>query len=117
MHAYATAYDATTGNTDGQLIATRPSSTLLTVLLPMSDEQALHDDCAQHDCSLPTSRRRFLRDSFLSVAGALVAVGMNEPTAAFAMPLEFTEPPRIGSMHSYTIPPRPTVRRSTRTTT
>ena len=60
---------------------------------PMSDEQPIHDDCEQHDCFLPTSRRRFLRDSFLSVASALVAVGMNKATA-LAMPLEFTEATR-----------------------
>jgi arsenite oxidase small subunit len=70
----------------------------------MSDEELTHDDCDQHDCFVPTSRRRFLRDSFLSVAGALVAVGMSK-TAAFAMPMEFVESKRsVGSMHSYAIP-------------
>jgi Rieske Fe-S protein len=70
----------------------------------MSDEQRIHDDCDQHDCFLPTSRRRFLRDSFLSVAGALIAVGMHKSTA-FAMPLDFTEAKRsVGSMHTYPIP-------------
>jgi nitrite reductase/ring-hydroxylating ferredoxin subunit len=70
----------------------------------MSDEPTLHDDCEQHDCVLPRNRRAFLRDSFLSVAGALIAVGMQKSTA-FAMPLEFTEPRRSsGTMHSYTIP-------------
>src|SRR5262249_24567573 len=64
----------------------------------------IHDDCAQQECFLPTSRRRFLRDSFTAVAGALVAVGMPK-AAAFAMPLEFTEPTRsTGNMHSYTVP-------------
>jgi len=53
---------------------------------------------------VPTSRRRFLRDSFLSVAGAMVAVGMSK-TAALAMPLEFTEATRSsGNVHSYAVP-------------
>jgi Rieske Fe-S protein len=70
----------------------------------MSDDQRIHDDCEQHDCFLPTSRRRFLRDSFLSVAGALIAMGMHKSTA-FAMPLDFTEAKRsVGSMHTYPIP-------------
>jgi nitrite reductase/ring-hydroxylating ferredoxin subunit len=70
----------------------------------MSDEHAIHDDCEQYACFVPTNRRRFLRDTFLSAAGALIAIGMNK-TAAFAMPLEFTEPRSSnGSMHSYTIP-------------
>ena len=69
-----------------------------------SVESNIHDDCEAQDCFLPTSRRRFLRDSFLSVAGALVAVGMSK-TAAFAMPLEFTEAKRAkGSMRSYAVP-------------
>jgi hypothetical protein len=55
----------------------------------MSDQPNIHDDCEGQDCFVPSSRRRFLRDSFLSVAGALVAVGMAK-SAAFAMPLEFT---------------------------
>ncbi len=68
----------------------------------MADEQRIHDDC-EH-CFLPTSRRRFLRDGFLSVAGALIAVGMNK-SAAFAMPLDFTEAKRsVGSLHTYPIP-------------
>jgi nitrite reductase/ring-hydroxylating ferredoxin subunit len=63
-----------------------------------------HADCDQQDCFLPTNRRRFLRDSFLSVAGALVAVGMSR-TAAFAMPLEFTDATRAkGSTRSYAVP-------------
>src|SRR5438105_3436365 len=73
----------------------------------MSDESMesnIHGDCEQQDCFLPTSRRRFLRDSFLSVAGALVAVGMSK-TAAFAMPLEFTESKRAeASTRSYAVP-------------
>lgn len=70
----------------------------------MTDKSNIHDDCEQQDCFLPTSRRRFLRDSFLSVAGALVAVGMSK-TAAFAMPLEFTEARgATGQMRRYTLP-------------
>jgi nitrite reductase/ring-hydroxylating ferredoxin subunit len=60
--------------------------------------------CDGQDCFLPTSRRRFLRDSFLSVAGALVAVGASRATA-LAMPLEFTEATRVhGATRSYTLP-------------
>jgi Rieske Fe-S protein len=73
----------------------------------MNDESIdskIHDDCDQQDCFLPTNRRRFLRDSFLSVAGALVAVGMSK-TAAFAMPLEFTNATRArGNTRSYAVP-------------
>jgi nitrite reductase/ring-hydroxylating ferredoxin subunit len=55
-------------------------------------------------CALSPSRRRFLRDSVLAVAGALVAVGMTKADA-FAMPLTFTAAVRSrGSMHSYAIP-------------
>ena len=61
-------------------------------------------DCEDADCVVPASRRRFLRDTFLSVAGALVAVGMTN-TAAFAVPLEFTEATRTrGQTRSYAIP-------------
>ena len=70
----------------------------------MADDSKIHDDCEQQDCFLPTSRRRFLRDSFLSVAGAMIAVGMSK-SAAFAMPLEFTEGTRgHGNTRSYTVP-------------
>jgi nitrite reductase/ring-hydroxylating ferredoxin subunit len=70
----------------------------------MSNHSNTHDDCDTHDCFLPTSRRHFLRDSFLTVAGALVAVGMPK-AAAFAMPLELIEPTKSkGNMHSYSIP-------------
>lgn len=61
-------------------------------------------DCSDHDCFLPTSRRRFLRESFLSVTAALVAVGMSS-NAAFAMPMEFMSARRSsGTMHSYGVP-------------
>jgi nitrite reductase/ring-hydroxylating ferredoxin subunit len=70
----------------------------------MSDHSNIHDECERQECFLPTSRRRFLRDSFLTVAGALVAVGMPK-TAAFALPLELTEPLRsAGNAHTYAIP-------------
>jgi nitrite reductase/ring-hydroxylating ferredoxin subunit len=69
-----------------------------------TETSSIHEDCEQQDCFLPTSRRHFLRDSFLSVAGALVAVGMNK-TAAFAMPLDFTSARRsTGSTRSYSVP-------------
>jgi len=67
-------------------------------------EATIHDACEQRDCFLPASRRRFLRDSVLRVAGALVAVGMTR-TAAFAMPLELTAAARsAGSKRSYPVP-------------
>lgn len=70
----------------------------------MSNESKPADGCDAGSCSLPPSRRQFLRDTFLSVAGALVAVGVNKSTA-FAMPLEFIE--AAGSdrnMVSYSVP-------------
>ena len=55
-------------------------------------------------CELPSSRRRFLRDTFLSMAGALVAVGVSRATA-LAMPLEFAEGTRHADQTvSYAIP-------------
>lgn len=67
-----------------------------------SDEPGI--SCDGQDCFLPTSRRRFLRDSFLSVAGALVAVGVSRSNA-LAMPLELTEAIRSsGTTRSYTVP-------------
>jgi Rieske Fe-S protein len=69
----------------------------------MSD-QMIHAQCEQHDCAVPADRRRFLRESFLSMAGALIAVGMSK-RAAFAMPLEFIEArSRSGAMRSYSVP-------------
>lgn len=70
----------------------------------MSNQSNFHAGCDQHDCVVPTDRRRFLRDSFLTVAGALAAVGMPK-ASAFALPLEFAEPERsAGNTHSYAIP-------------
>jgi arsenite oxidase small subunit len=70
----------------------------------MSEDSKLHADCDAQDCFLPATRRRFLRDSFASVAGALVAVGMTR-AKAFAMPLQVTEALRTsGSTKSYALP-------------
>ena len=70
----------------------------------MSDQKSLHDDCETTDCFIPSSRRKFLRDSFLTVAGALVAVGMSK-TDAFAMPMAFTSAAKSsGSVHTYSVP-------------
>ena len=70
----------------------------------MSDESNIHADCDEHGCFMPRDRRRFLRDSFLSVAGAMVAVGVNKSTA-LAMPLEFTSAVKTsGHMRSYSVP-------------
>src|SRR5437868_68922 len=61
-------------------------------------------NCDDADCFVPRSRRKFLRDTFLTVAGAMVAVGMSS-TAALAMPLELTEATRAkGQTRSYAIP-------------
>src|SRR6266567_4541717 len=71
----------------------------------MSDEPLNHGSCDDDvDCFLPTSRRRFLRDSFLSMAGALIAVGVSRSTA-LAMPLDFVAArARSGSRRSYALP-------------
>jgi nitrite reductase/ring-hydroxylating ferredoxin subunit len=70
----------------------------------MSDEGITTERCDHADCIISTERRRFLRDTVLSVAGALIAVGMSK-TAAFAMPMELTEAIRsVRSMHTYPIP-------------
>ena len=70
----------------------------------VTNDKQISDDCDQSECFIPTSRRRFLRDSFLTVAGAMVAVGMPK-AAAFAMPLEVTSPKDVhGSMRTYTVP-------------
>lgn len=70
----------------------------------MSEESKIHAECEQYDCALTTDRRRFLRDTFVGMAAAMVAVGMSS-TVALAMPLEFTEArSRSGSMRSYAVP-------------
>lgn len=70
----------------------------------MSEKSKIHAECEQYDCAVSTDRRRFLRDSFVSMAGALIAVGVSRQ-AAFAMPLEFIEArTRSGSMRSYGVP-------------
>lgn len=70
----------------------------------MPHEPNTHDDCDAADCVVPPSRRQFLRTAFASVAGAMIAAGMNA-TTAFAMPLELTEPTRArGPRRSYAIP-------------
>jgi nitrite reductase/ring-hydroxylating ferredoxin subunit len=68
----------------------------------MSREMEPRGDCVG-DCSLPASRRQFLRDSFAAVATALVAVGM-PGASALAMPLEFMEGVRADDVVSYPIP-------------
>jgi len=70
----------------------------------MSDESNKTVDCEQHECFLPTSRRSFLRESFLGVATALIAVGMPRG-AAFAMPLEIADARRsTGNTRAYAVP-------------
>jgi nitrite reductase/ring-hydroxylating ferredoxin subunit len=69
----------------------------------MSHEAKHREDCPG-DCSLPADRRRFLRQSFVAVATALIAVGV-PGSAALAMPLEFIEGDRRGGdSPSYAIP-------------
>src|SRR5579872_2626582 len=71
----------------------------------MSDTPHRLDSCDDRtDCFVSKTRRDFLRDSFLSVAGALIAVGATR-AEAFAMPLSFVEARRrSGSARSYAIP-------------
>jgi len=71
----------------------------------MPDNLTNELDCDDRtDCFVPKSRREFLHDSFLRVAGALIAIGVSRSTA-FAMPLDFVEArSRAGSARSYGIP-------------
>jgi nitrite reductase/ring-hydroxylating ferredoxin subunit len=72
--------------------------------MPMTPNDKMPDASHCAGCDLPASRRRFLRDAFLSVASALVAVGVSR-TSALAMPLEFTEGKRRGDQTvNYPIP-------------
>jgi nitrite reductase/ring-hydroxylating ferredoxin subunit len=69
----------------------------------MANDITPADDCTG-DCSVPASRRQFLRQSFTAVATALVAVGMPGSTA-WALPLEFIEGARRSDETvSYAIP-------------
>jgi Rieske Fe-S protein len=70
----------------------------------MPNESEIHAQCDAADCVVPSSRRQFLRDAFLSVAGAMIAVGVSKSTA-FAMPLDFTSATRAnGNRRTYAIP-------------
>ncbi len=72
----------------------------------MSQSSEITRACDAHDCQISPNRRRFLRDSFTAVAGAMVALGMTKK-AALAMPLEFataTTSRKVGSLRSYSIP-------------
>lgn len=71
----------------------------------MSDSPDHLESCDDRtDCFVSKTRRDFLRESFLSVAGALIAVGATR-AQAFAMPLSFVEARgRSGSARSYAIP-------------
>jgi len=74
----------------------------MTYMTPDDGNTPESHECA--GCELSSSRRQFLRDSLLSVAGALIAVGASR-ASAFAMPLEFTEGARRGKdAVSYPIP-------------
>ena len=72
----------------------------------MTDIRRTEHNCDDvEDCFIPTSRRQFLRDTFLTVAGALVAVGATR-SAALAMPLDFVEAKAdTGARKTYSIPP------------
>ena len=72
-------------------------------MMDRSNGEMTSDAASCGGCELPSSRRRFLRDTFLSMAGALVAVGVSR-TTALAMPLEFTEGTRGADAVSYPIP-------------
>jgi Rieske Fe-S protein len=70
----------------------------------MPNEPDIHAQCDAADCVVSPDRRQFLRDAFLSVAGALVAVGMSK-TGALAMPIELTSAVRArGALRTYAIP-------------
>src|SRR4051812_3202228 len=69
-----------------------------------SPDGAPNDECDTADCAIPVDRRSFLRNSFLSVAGAMVAVGMSRQSA-FAMPMDFTSARAArGSKRAYAVP-------------
>lgn len=51
---------------------------------------ALHKECETSSCVVPSSRRQFLRESMLSVATAMIGIGMAR-SRAFAIPLELME--------------------------
>jgi nitrite reductase/ring-hydroxylating ferredoxin subunit len=71
----------------------------------MNDKSQTELDCDESQCAISPSRRRFLRDSFLAVAGALVAVGVSQ-AEAFAMPLELVSARgQSGASRTYAIPP------------
>jgi nitrite reductase/ring-hydroxylating ferredoxin subunit len=54
----------------------------------MSDESNLQEQCAQTACFLPASRREFLRQTMLTVTGALMAAGCSR-AAALGTPVGF----------------------------
>lgn len=60
------------------------------------------EDCTGA-CSLPPSRRQFLRQSFLAATAALVGVGM-PGSAAAAMPLEFIDGASSDETVKYPVP-------------
>jgi nitrite reductase/ring-hydroxylating ferredoxin subunit len=68
----------------------------------MSNEMNPEETCTG-DCWVPASRRQFLRESFIAMATALVAVGM-PGSAAFALPLEFIEGRRSDETVVYPVP-------------
>ena len=71
----------------------------------MSDNPRLPESCDDRtDCFVTKTRRDFLRDSFLSMAGALIAVVVSRADA-FAMPLAFVEAKsKSAMMRSYAVP-------------
>ncbi|MBK5186824.1 MAG: Rieske (2Fe-2S) protein [Gemmatimonadaceae bacterium] len=68
----------------------------------MSHDEKEHDECA--GCALPESRRAFIRDSLLAVAGALVAVGVSNSTALAAPVSAITGRLRADQTVKYPIP-------------
>ena len=66
-------------------------------------ENARHEECESASCFVPSSRRQFLRDSMLSVATAMIGIGMARSTA-FALPLEFMEGRRKDDTVAYPVP-------------
>ncbi|HEX4684519.1 MAG TPA: Rieske (2Fe-2S) protein [Gemmatimonadaceae bacterium] len=61
----------------------------------MRNEPDIRDACETAECFLPANRREFLKQSVLTVAGALMAAGCSRATAA-GMPIGFASGRLVG---------------------
>ncbi len=68
----------------------------------MSPDETVGADCGA--CALPPSRRAFIRDVTLAVAGALASVGVSRRAAAEVPVLAGRALASLGAKHSYAIP-------------